>query len=165
MQNVSWGDLGWIFGSLIVFVATVKWWRSVARLVRYARKYGLLQVHFMSSDEPEEDEIDALEKEIISPAVSAPQSEISAFSDGHFVGEIEDEINRRMADALARLVISGELQKTSAIKIGLGGKSGESYQAKKRLLDEALLRQAPPKFRADPEIDDWRRRLGLPIRR
>ena len=61
------------------------------------------------------------------------------------------ETEAKVADALARLVISGDLQKTPAIQKGLQGKSGEAYQAKKALLDAAIERNQPPKYR---ELDE-----------
>lgn len=57
------------------------------------------------------------------------------------------EMEAYAADALARLIISGELDKTPAVK-ALGGKSGEAYQQKKAILDAALERQRDgPQYR------------------
>lgn len=57
------------------------------------------------------------------------------------------EMEAHTADVLARLIISGELDKTPAVK-ALGGKSGEAYQQKKAILDAALERQKDgPQYR------------------
>ncbi len=51
-----------------------------------------------------------------------------------------------VADALARLILADELDKTKAIKIGAGKKSGEGYQKWARLVGASIDRQKEPQF-------------------
>lgn len=51
-----------------------------------------------------------------------------------------------VAEALARLVISGELDLTKAVKIGAGKKSGEGYQKWSKLVKVAIERLKEPEF-------------------
>jgi hypothetical protein len=53
-----------------------------------------------------------------------------------------------VAEALARLVISEELDLTKAVKIGAGKKSGEGYQKWSRLVKAAIERLKEPEFPA-----------------
>lgn len=53
-----------------------------------------------------------------------------------------------VAEALARLVISEELDLTKAIKIGAGKKSGEGYQKWSKLVKAAIERLKEPEFPA-----------------
>lgn len=59
-----------------------------------------------------------------------------------------------VAEALARLILAGELDKTKAIKIGAGKKSGEGYQKWARLVGAAIDRQKQPEF---PTLEATRR--------
>lgn len=107
---------------------------------RWARwKAAIAARYITSSDVSAADNSPIPPKESVSAAVSASESGVSAVSDLRFAAEIDAKV----ADALARLIEAGELDKTPAIKIGLGGKSGDAYQKKKALLDAALERAQP----------------------
>lgn len=58
------------------------------------------------------------------------------------------------AEALARLIIAGELDLTKAVKIGMGKKSGAGYQKASQQVKAAIERQKQPEF---PTLEASRR--------
>lgn len=79
------------------------------------------------------------QKEIVSPAVSASEREVSPVSE--FISPAENNAETAVSDVLARLIIAGELDLTTAVKVGCGKKSGEGYQKWSRLIRAAMERQ------------------------
>lgn len=78
------------------------------------------------------------------------------------VGEIQGEtFSSAETEALARLVASGKLGLTDAVKIGAGAVSGEKYQKRSREIKEAVARIQQRYPRRTPEQEALRRELGI----
>lgn len=94
-------------------------------------------------------------------AVSAEETNTETAETARRVAETEKEkihfAETAVADALARLIIAEELDKTTAVKIGAGKKSGEGYQKWSRLVQAAIERQKEPPFPAlvEQQLPRW----------
>lgn len=137
-QQVFWATVA-VFSllGLYFYLSQPEYDHGPTRWARWKKK--IIARYFTSSSVSTSTNSPILPKETVSSTVSASESGVSAVSDLRFAAEIDAKV----ADALARLIEAGELDKTPAIKIGLGGKSGDAYQKKKALLDAALERAQP----------------------
>lgn len=115
------------------------------------------QPRVMVTSSGDEDEEDDISLPVFAAKLNSETAEIP-----RWVGEIHAEsFTLGETTALARLVASGELGLTNAVKIGADAKSGEKYQKRSRDV-KALAEQMRDRYpQRTPEQEQLRKELGI----
>lgn len=147
---------GVIFVSVMAVLAAV----TFLMMLVYKGAIYLSDRRAMSSTKRPKYYIDDFDNE--KEAISAPETNYEIAETSHPNAEtLQETFTLGETEALARLVASGKLGLTDAVKLGADAKSGEKYQRRSREI-KARAAELQDKYpQRTPEQDQRRAELGL----